>query len=93
MCVCVCAVLLAVWPYQHAHAYARHDQTATFFILATIAHSYFCLGCHWQQQQQRRICLSKRSEKSNGDYDCIFEVSMLVDFFVYLLHSLTEKPL
>ena len=62
--MCVCVVLLAVWPYQHAHAYARHDQTATFFILATIAHSYFCLGCHWQQQQQRRICLSKRSEKA-----------------------------
>ena len=88
MCVCVCVLccLLCGQTSMHVHMPRMTDQ---FYI--AIVPSHFCLGCLWQQQQQRRICLSKRSEKSNGDYDCISEVSMLVDFFVYLFHSLTEK--
>ena len=84
MCVCVCVCVLCCLMRGHTSMHMHMQGMVVNFSYITIATSYFCLGCLRQQQQQRRMCLSKRSEKSNGDYDCISEVSMRVDCFVIL---------
>ena len=59
VCVCVLCCLLCGQTSMHIHLPSMTKQPISHI---TIANSYFCLGCLWQQQQQRRICLSKRSK-------------------------------
>ena len=72
MCVCVCVCVLCCLMRGHTSMHMHMQGMVVNFSYITIATSYFCLGCLRQQQQQRWICPSKRSEKNNnGDHhDC-----------------------
>ena len=63
VCVCVCVCVLCCLMRGHTSMHMHMQGMVVNFSYITIATSYFCLGCLRQQQQQRWICPSKRSEK------------------------------